>query len=363
MKITQHTLARQLGLSRSTVAAALNPASPVRLHEETRRRVLEAARQFGYRPDPCARMMRGGRSRLIGILHFGGLLQVAAERTSYAARAVRNAGFGVLSTDLSWSADSARTACDSFLDARVEGVIVAGLNDPEAPRELAVLRRAKIPVVTLSGNPLPWAAHLRGDARLAVGELARHLIGLGHRRLALMTYLSTRKTRGLYLWAGKERVLGFRDALNEAGGGIRSRCSRGGSRPEGVVVPLELSPDPFQPFEPGRSAMEQILKWPARPSAVLCANDDLAFGALAACRAARIDVPRELALTGYDDTAMGALVSLTTVSQPNQAMAEQAVRILLEAIESKRQPAGRHLFPCKMIVRDSSGPSGKAKAV
>jgi len=364
-RITQNEIARRLGVSRSTVAAALNPGSTVKLSETTRQRILQAARLLHYRPDRHARIMRGGPSGLIGILHFGGLLQVAAERAAHAANAVRRRELEVVATDLSWSVESIQAACTSLLDACVEGVIVAGMDDPAAAAALERLREASLPVVTLSGNPLPWAPHFRGDTRAATAELTRHYLALGHRRIALITPGTETGGRGTYLWSGEERRRGFEDALREAGGTLVETFSGGSARsrsvaPEGLLLGTRLSDDPFNPFLPGIEGMNRLLERPDRPTAVLCSNDELAYGALRVCHSRGIAVPGTMALTGYDDTALGRYcqVPLTTVRQPNAAMAEASVEALLALLrkdEASPEP-GTTLFPCEVIYRESSGP-------
>ena len=361
-RITQNEIASQLGVSRSTVAAALNPASTVKLSEATRQRIIQAAERLHYRPDRHARIMRGGPSGLIGILHFGGLLQVAAERAAHAANAVRRRNLEVVATDLSWSVESIQAACTSLLDACVEGVIVAGMNDPAASDALERLRSAALPVVTLSGNPLPWGPHFRGDTRRAIADLTRHLIALGHRKIALMTHFSDAGGRGIYLWSGEERKRGFEDALREAGGEMVETLAAHRPRsapPQGILIRTRLSDDPFDPFVPGIEGMHTLLERPDRPTAVLCSNDELAYGALRVCRERGISVPRELALTGYDDTALGRYcqVPLTTVRQPSEAMAEASVNALLALLgrnEADSTPSTT-LFPCEVIYRESSG--------
>ena len=362
-RITQHEMARKLGVSRSTVAAALNPDSPIRLKKATRDRVVRAAREWGYRPDLHARIMRGGRSGLIGMLHFGGLLQVAAERAYHAAASIRASGYGVVPADLSWSADSLEAACASLLDARVEGVVVAGLNDARAVTLLESLRRAGLPLVSLSGNPLPWAPHFRGDARSAFRDLARHLLDRGHRRLALLA-----EENGAYAWATEERMRGLGDTLRPDGGRIVSRFGPGGrtARAEAILVSASAAAgddapaDPFDPFQAGARGVRRLLRASGRPTAILCANDNLALGVLQACREAGLSVPGDIAVTGYDDTAAGRIggIPLTTVRQPSQAMAERAVSVLLDLLRAPKKgakPTSRlELFPCQVLLRASS---------
>lgn len=381
-RITQHQLARQLGVSRSTVAAALNPASTIQLRKETRQRVLSAARQLGYRPDRYARVVRGGRSGLIGILHFGGPFRSAAEHASHAAEAVRREGFEPVAADLFWSAEAER-ACASLLDARVEGVILAGL-ETATPSEAAGLERLRaegVPVVVLGGHPfhsLSWAPHFRGDGRQGIRDLARHLLAAGHRRLALLACpgpgpgADCDPNLGPAPETGERR--GFEEALREAGGALvadfspRAGKTRGPRNALGAVFPVGLPEDASDPFLPGFAAMRRLLASRVRPTAVLCGADEIACGALRACDEAAVHVPRDVAITGCGDTAFGRYcgVPLTTLRPPAQAMAQAALKALLKLMADSRKagqqadrpaPGARRprLFPYELLLRASSG--------
>src|SRR5690606_23269922 len=117
------------------------------------------------------------------------------------------------------------------------------------------------------------------------------------------------------------------------GGSLVARFTKS-RKPEGTVTRIGLPVSPFDPFSPGIEGMRAILKQKVRPTAVLGSNDEVAYGALSVCRSEGIAVPGEIALTGYDDTALGQFceVPLTTARQPNEAMAEAAVKALLCAI-------------------------------
>ena len=357
MATTQVEIAKRLGLSRSTVAAALNPQSSVKLREETRRLIFAEAERLNYRPHRYAQIMRAGKSGLIGVFHFGGLSQVAAERVWYASDAIQKAGYQVLANDVSWTSGGVKAGCEAMLDARVEGVIIAGLNDPRAVEELKILRAAKIPSVTLSGNEFPGAPQVRGDAETAFENLTRHLVGLGRRRIVLLFSLTHHLHKGAYLWAGMARLQGFRAALAAEGGREVPSFSRSRRGLEGRAVGLDLTPAPFDPFQVARDALPALLEGTSPPDAILCSNDDWAIGTLAALRERGYRVPEDIALTGYDNNSVGAYldVPLTTVSQPSKTMAERAVELLLKKIRGGRVPSGPIKFPCEIIIRESCG--------
>jgi LacI family transcriptional regulator len=298
---TQVELAKRLGISRSTVAAALNPNSSTKLRESTRLRVQREAAKVQYRPDLQARLMRGVKSGMIGVLHFGGLNQVAAERAWHASRAIQSAEYQILSYDLSWTPGGARAACDAMLDARVEGVLVAGLNIPESIIELKAIQKRRIPMVTLSGNELPGVPHIRGDANSAMRLMTRHLLDLGKRKLLLLTHQASPEQPGSYLWASTQRVKGFKSAIKTAGGKFVNEFSRG-REIQGCVIMSNTDPDVFDPYRTSNGIMQNLLQEASLlPEAVLCGNDEWAIGAMAAARAASLRIPQDIAFTGYDN--------------------------------------------------------------
>lgn len=355
MPATQAQIARKLGLSRSTVAACLNPESKIQLTDETRSLVLAEAERQGYRPHRYAQIMRAGASGLIGVFHFGGLSQVVAERVWHASHAVQAAGYQVLTSDASWAVGGVKAACEAMIDARVEGIIVTGLSDPQSVRELNLLQRAKIPMVTLSGNEVPNTPQIRADAGDAFRRLVLHLTGKGRRRLLLLFTLPHSIKPGTYNWTGVERQKGFRAGLASAKGREVSQFSDQ-RRVEGIALGLDYVPDRFDPFLEARKAA--LAAWPRlKPDAILCGNDDWAIGTLSALRELGVAVPGEVALTGFDNTAVGAYldIPLTTAAQPSRQMAEKAVEVLLQKIQGQRVPSGILKFPCELIIRQSCG--------
>ncbi len=357
MATTQAQIAKKLGLSRSTVAAVLNPHSTVKLRTATKNLVLREAKNMNYRPHRYAQIMRAGKSGLIGIFHFGGLAQVAAERVWHASHAIKEAGYQVLANDASWSPGGVKAGCEAMMDARVEGVIVAGLNDPLSVIELKIFQSARIPIVTLSGNELPGTPQIRADAQDAFERLTRHLITLGRKRLLLLFSLTHHIQQGAYIWAGVERLKGFKNALAAAKGRETDRFLSTRSGIQGVIAGLEFVSDRFDPFRQSREATLDLLAQHPLPDAIICGNDDWAIGALSALRETKLKVPRDVAVTGFDNTAVCSYldVPLTTVAQPSRAMAERAVELVLKKIQGRRIPSAPIKFPCELIIRSSCG--------
>ncbi len=340
--VNQHLIARRLGISQSTVAGAL--ANQPRFRLETRKRVLAEASRLGYRPHRFAQVMRQGRSGFIGMIQCAGHMQLSAQRSQLVAREVHGNGYQLLSSDAFWFGDEEKTACEVMIDACVEGVVLVS-----PTFSFDALRQAGIPVVALSGSRQPGAPQVRANIRQGMHDLTRHVIGLGRRRLALLTQwpLGPRDEAACYYVS--ERIEGFLEASRESGLG------------EGQAeVCIEDYSDPeSNTYQVGKISMRKILERKRQPDAVLCSNDEWATGALAACKEAGVRVPEDIALTGFDNllaSGYGA-VPLTTVAQPIEPMAKKAVEILLGQIRNGEGASPRKVIkmPCEVIVRHSCG--------
>lgn len=346
--VTQKEIAAAAGVSRSAVGFALGvrPAYDAKLRPETRARIVAVARRLGYRPNRYAQVMRGGRSGMIGMIERPGLLQVATLRAAYAAEAVYAGGYGLMTSDVVGYEQGMTTACNALLDARVEGIL---LMTSMQPADLKRLQTARIPIVQISGaTTLPGVSQVRTDVFQGMGDLTRHLIAGGHRRLALLTFRSTPRNT-VADWPAAERIEAFRQTLRDAGGAV-----------EGKVYVDFIRPDWTRPCAPGRDAMERLLRRRGpRPDVVLCTNDDWALGALTACRRAGLRVPEDIAITGFDGSpaAEFGAVPLTTVIQPNREISQAAVALLLRLIKGERLLPTECLLklPGKLVVRESSG--------
>jgi LacI family transcriptional regulator len=321
--VTLRHIAAQTGLSVSTVSHILNRNSQ-RYNSQTRERVLGAARDLGYTPNRYAQVIRQGRSGIVGMIQHAGLLQVAVQKGYAAARVILDSGYRLLANDAEWMGRSIETVCATMLDLRVEGLL---LIDPPAifPRDVLEKFQANgVPVVSLGGVRLPGVPLIRVDARDGMERLTRHMLGLGYKRMQLVVPRMPPDSNAAVHWNTLERIEGFHAATREAG--LPEHDAR--------VFHAGTPNDRMSPYANGKAAMESLLAAPNRPEALLFSNDDWAIGALSACAQAGIRVPQDLAITGFDNSLIGAfaLCPLTTLSQDYEGMAREAVRRLMEAI-------------------------------
>ena len=315
--ITLKDVARALGVAPSTVGRAL--ADHPHVHERTKARVRAAAAEMGYVGHLPARVMRGGRSALIGLT----IPDVRNDFYSTAAQAISEAcardGYQVVLCLTGDAPDRERDQLRGLVAARCAGVIVVGTG--RMHRETVALRD-QVPHVQLirraRGLHAPWfGIDDTASTRLAV----EHLVALGHRDLGYVG-------GDLELSTGAERFRGFREAMAAAGLASTARWCEHGSGDEAS----------------GRVATHRVLGGARRPTALVLAGSRLTAGALAAIRELEIGVPRELSVVGFNDAgALGWWGSgVTSVGLPVGDIALACASGLLAALRasSPGAPAG-----------------------
>ncbi|KGQ21350.2 LacI family DNA-binding transcriptional regulator [Thermus filiformis] len=316
---TIREIARIANVSVGTVSRALNGRPGV--SQKTRERVMEAVRTLGYAPNPVARELVGKPST-VGLLlapgvrrhtpYFVLLLEALAEELWRMGLRVKEAPTDPQGLPLE--------------EAR--GYVLLGAHDHD-PR-IEALREAGKPFVLIGVYPgVFWVA----PDDVAGGYLAtRHLLELGHEEIALLTGY-------LHHQAGRERLLGYRKALLEAGLPFR---------PEMV---LDGRFDPLSAYRAVRRAWEEGLRF----TAIFAASDEMALGAQAALEDLGLRVPEEVSLVGYDDLPeVGE--GLTTVHQDLPTLAREAAD-LLEGALAGEEPRGRRV-PVHLVPRGTTARRG-----
>ena len=315
-----------------------------------RQRVVEAARRLGYRPDFFASSMRRRTSRLVGLIRANPPEPASMRHALKGLEAELGADYRLLFLGCEWFEEQQEKAVDMLRDLNVEGLLLWDLPAWFPFRVLAGLRARGTPLAAISGPRCAGVPHFRSDVRGAFGDLTRHLLAAGRRRLVLLTKAHPPQQRDLY-WRTYEREEGFRDGLQgcpEAKGWL---CREGEES-------SKLGQEPKDPFAAGYVGMKAVMTGaPWRPDAVICTNDLWAAGALRAARELGLDVPREMALTGFDNLPLGAYLSpsLTTMEQALEDLISGAVGVLSKAIKGAGSADdGVFKLPCRLIARESA---------
>jgi LacI family transcriptional regulator len=330
-------VARHAGVSIGTVSNVIN--RPQSVSEQTRRRVLASIQQLGYVRSEHARQLRAGRSRIMGLLVLDMGNPFFVELARGAERAAHKAGLGVMICNSNQSAEQEAEYLSLFAEQRVRGVLLTPADDSGAAVE--AFRRHGIPFVLVDRVGAGNTECSVSVDDVAGGALAvRHLLSAGHRNIAYVSGPG-------HLQQIKDRKLGALAALAEEGLG-----------PEALV---ELPTETLD-FAAGRDAGARLLGLPHRPTAVFCANDLLAIGVLQSLFTAGLDVPRDIAIVGYDDIdfAAAAAVSLTSVRQPAAAMGTLAAEMLIEETSDGAEHEHRRVVLQPELVVRSSTLAGRA---
>ncbi len=354
---TQRMLAKNLGLSRTTVAEILGGKATHRYNDETCKRVLEAAKLINYRPHRSAQAMRRGRSNLIGVIHFGGAYEVSRQMRYYLIQGIRAAGYDAAVMESTPQDRIGNRPVDQLLEARVEGVIISNTIESFGVEDVEILKAAGVPVVTLAGQEKWGIPAVFEDIRGAMRRLVRHVCGVGHRKLMLLTNQYDSR-------ASLTRIQGFADGIAECGGALQEGA-KGSPGPrefgastaiEGSVVRIVADRGAFDLAEPAYHFMQRLIAQGTLPDVILCHNDQWARGVFAAAYERGLRVPEDIALTGFDNESFGAYppFEFTTVGAPTTSEAEKTVELLVDSIRGISVPQ-QILFPCELVLRRSCG--------
>ncbi|GIF47399.1 LacI family transcriptional regulator [Asanoa ferruginea] len=323
-------VAQLAGVSATTVSHALNGRRPV--SAETRRRIMDAIAELGYRPNVVARGLRAGRSLTIGLV----IPDITNPFYPVLARGVQDvlgpAGYDEIITNTNGVRDLERAALDKMISRQVDGVAFAVFHTHAD--DLQPVIDAQIPVVRLGGRAAQTGVDLvHSDDEGGAREAVRHLIHNGYRRIA---FICGPAAEG----PAAERVAGYRAALAEAGIGPQ----------QNMVVHTDFS------RAGGAHGVEKLIRQRKRPDAVLCANDMMAIGALDAARERGLRVPDDLAVMGFDDIEAATLVTpqLTTIANPAREIGMACARLLLDRINGVAGPPKEIVIPTRLVRRQSA---------
>jgi DNA-binding LacI/PurR family transcriptional regulator len=331
--VTMQDIAHATGLSQSTVSRILNRSpTVVPIAEATRERVLAAAKELGYRPNPLARGLRGASTMLLGVIvrditdvFFAGAIEAATVEAS-------RRGYNLVLGHAHARADEA-IALWGVLEARhCDAILLLG-DMRDQPRLIDDLAGDQLPVVALWQGSTPMnIPSVTVDNRAGIRAALDHLTGLGHRRIAFVG--------GRLHGDIQERQEAYVDYLTEFG-----------HRPSDDDVQHGLN-------EPaaGATALERLLDRPDPPTAVVASTDVLALGLLHAAHERGLRVPDQLSITGFDDIALAAysVPALTTVRMPVREMVEKGIQMALDDSDLTAEQPPPTLQPT-LVVRDSTG--------
>jgi LacI family transcriptional regulator len=329
-RMTIHDVAREAGVSTATVSRVLN--NPEKVKEATREAVLSVVRRRHYVFDGHAVSLASTRSRTLGLIIPTIMNSIYAASTQAIQSAAQDSGYTVLVGISDFSAAQEALLVQRLLERRVDGLILTGTaRDPELYEKI---RRIGVPfVITWRLSRAADLPSISFDNYTAARTAVDYLVSLDHRRIGLICGRTEVNDRAI------DRRQAYEDALADAG----------------LEVDPQLICERDFDFLEGRAALRRLMQLRRPPSAIFCANDIQAVGALSECQDMGIAVPDQLSIVGFDDMAMAQYTNpkLTTIRVPASDMGRRAAQSLVAYLEAQT-PLATIELPTDLVVRQTT---------
>jgi DNA-binding LacI/PurR family transcriptional regulator len=338
-RVTLRDVATRLGVSSATVSNAYN--RPDQLSLELRERVLGAARELGYGgPDPLARSLRRGRTGVIGVVYDAPLEYAFADPAAAlflgaVARTVQERGLSLLLLASPQGTRPVETAS-------VDGFVVYCA--AEGGELLRAVQGRGLPTVVVDQAPQPGASRVGIDDAGGAAEAARHLTGLGHRHLGVLSLELSPERRGGPVTPEREARVVYQTTAS------RLRAYREAAQAAGAR--LDVTEAPLNTPQEGERVALDLLRSRPEITALLGMSDVLAQGALRAAQALGRRVPEDLSLVGFDDLPSSAALNLSTVWQPTTEKGARVGAAILARLDGGSP--GDVTLPTRLIVRGTT---------
>ncbi|MCZ8492273.1 LacI family DNA-binding transcriptional regulator [Priestia megaterium] len=332
-------IARVAGVSVTTVSRALNGYSDV--NEKTRQKIAAVARELNYSPNTLARGLVMQKSKTIGLLVSGISRESVKDNFTFEVLCGVNERASTLGYDLilfntNTMMQREKTYTQLCRERRVDGAIIQGIKKEDPYLKEVV--ESDIPCVLVD---IPVHSNSVGyvttDNALGAKKAVEHLASLGHKHIGMINGHED-------AFVSQERLNGYREALKECGLSFRSEWVVSGN---------------FEEKKAERVTRELINRH-KEVTAIFCASDLMALGALKACKELGLHVPKEMSIVGYDNIVLASYSSpnLTTVGQEVYQIGYEAADLLIEMLEGKETNMKRYL-DTKLIIRESTAKNHK----
>lgn len=341
MAITIYDIAARVGFSHTAVSAALNGREvKAGIGPEAAKKIRAMALKMGYRKDPLAHAVVSGKTKIIGVITANPEKEFIGKILRGALIAATRRGYLLRILSLLDEADfTLGKAFDQCLEYRAAGVYCCGIGLEDLPARDRRKGRWKMPekLCVAHTHCFPDLGGVRLDsddvqgARLGV----LHLLSLGHRRIAFLAGPPGNPS-------SDERLDGYRQAMAVAGVTVPKACIQHGN----------------WLLDQTAEATRRLLSQTPRPTAIFCANDPMAAVVVQVATAMGYAVPQRLSVLGFSDHVIAQFVvpQLTTVAQPYRAVGQQAIEMLADVAEGKRDPSDMRpaLLPTRLVIRAST---------
>jgi len=335
--VTIKDIAREAGVSHSTVSRALS-GSPL-ITDETAERIRRVASDLGYLPSAAARTLKTNRSRALGVIlrnvddpFFGEILQGIEE-------VAQANGYSLFMAASQRDPEREQGIVQVMAERQVDGVIICSTTF--STEQSGRLARLGVPIVVVNNQSAEvYRYSIYHDDMDGSRQITRHLIELGHRKIAFLGNSIAGRTT-------LDRLTGFRKEMGNSG----------------LVIPADYIHEvPGGGPQEGLAAVDHFLRLSDRPTALVCYNDMLAIGVLKGLQLAGIHVPGEISIAGFDNITFSAYTNppLTTFDQPKRTIGVQAARLILGLLDDENAPGPKiQTVKGSLLVRNSTAQPAK----
>jgi len=338
MPVTVKDIAKKAGVSHSTVSRALH-SNPL-ISDETKERIQQIAVEMGYLPSAAARTLKTNRSHVLGVVltsiddpFFSEILEGMEE-------VIQSSGYSLFIAAAHRDPGREREIVEAMVEHRADGVIICSTSfSEEWSRQFF---QSGVPIVVVNNQAVEdFRYSIYHDDIDGMRQVTRHLIELGHKKIAYMGNSASGRTT-------MDRLTGFREEMKSASLSIPAEyiheASGGGTKD-------------------GESAAKYFINLSDRPTALVCYNDLMAIGVMKALRQAGICIPRDISITGFDNIIFSAYTNppLTTLDQPKRFIGAEAARLLLELLDTPLSEQSQNhqnvrSLQGQLLVRESTAP-------
>jgi LacI family transcriptional regulator len=326
-------VAREAGVSINTVSRALNGKPDV--NEDTKKRILQIADRLNYVPNFLAKGLVTKNTRTIGVIVSDNANPVFARMIKGVEDYARSRGYNIILSNTDEKYEREEEAVRLLREKQVDGLVITLTPAQKKRTDILELKRSGVPFILLNRHMDDiMTDYVINDNVYGAYLAVSHLVKLGHKRVGYISGPSQ-------ISSAQERLEGYKKALFE----------------NNIEFDNSLVKESNLKMEDGYRLIKEFLELENRPTAVFTYSDLLAIGALKALKEAKLKVPKDIALVGYDDIEFSSLleVPLTTVHQPKYRIGEEGAKIIINRIEKKdSEGLQRIVLKPELVIREST---------
>lgn len=328
--VTLKDIGKEIGVSATTVSRALNNKPDISY--ETKQKIKEVAKRLGYSPNALARSLKAKKTSSIGVLIADIADPFFAPVVKGIENTAREMGYSIILCDTGEEYEQEKLALQMMLEKRVDGLLITPSQTEYG--DILELKRKKIPFVLLGRHfDLVESDYVTTDDIKGAFSVTDYLIKKSHKKILFINGPN-------YISSAKERLVGYKRALQE----------------HAILFDKSLVKEGALKMEDGYRIMNEILSARTKFTAVFAYCDFVILGVMQALEEAKLKIPEDIAIVGYDDVAFARFlqVPLTTVHIPKYELGKEAMKLLKKKIEGEIQEPQSVILETKLVIRKSA---------